>query len=149
MIEQLWQMVEQHEGLLAGLAVFSVVALVGSALALPFLAARLPEDYFVDQQRHTSSLRQFHPVVYLLLRVAKNLVGWTLILAGIAMLVLPGQGLLTIIVGVILCDFPGKFRLERWIACRHGVMRAINWLRQRAGHGPMLAPKRPDGTHCH
>jgi hypothetical protein len=56
------------------------------------------------------------------------------------MLLVPGQGLLTIAVGLMLVDFPGKFRFERWLAVRPPVWRSINWLRKRAGRGPLERP---------
>jgi hypothetical protein len=148
MIDSAWQWVVDQKAMPAALAMASVLMLVASALVLPWLLARLPEDYFVDPARHTSRLHRQHPAVYLAIRIAKNLLGWILVLAGIAMLVLPGQGLLTILMGMILSDFPGKFTLERYIACRAGVLKGINWLRRRAGRGPLLTPKRPDGSDC-
>jgi hypothetical protein len=54
-------------------------------------------------------------------------------LMGVAMLVLPGQGVLTIITGLLLLDFPGKYRFERWLVRRGPVLRGVNWLRDRAG----------------
>lgn len=80
-----------------------------------------------------------------LILIAKNLVGLVLLIAGIAMLVLPGQGLLTIAVGLVLIDFPGKFRLERWLATRRPVWRSLNWLRKRAGRPELTRPE-PSST---
>jgi hypothetical protein len=148
MFDVAWQWISAHQGITTALVVVSVVTFVGSLVALPYLAARIPADYFVDPKRHRSRLHRMHPALYLALRVAKNLFGWLLVLAGLLMLVLPGQGLLTILVGVLLSDFPGKFRVERWLACRQGVLRAINWLRRRSGSEPLLAPRRPDGSDC-
>ena len=62
---------------------------------------------------------------------------------GIAMLVLPGQGLLTIVVGIVLLNFPGKYRLERWLATRSPVWRSLNWLRRRAGRPELQRPEEP------
>jgi hypothetical protein len=148
MLEQIWSWIQAHEGLTAALAGGSVLMFVGSLLALPWLVARLPVDYFVDPRRHASRLRRFHPVLNLTLLLFKNLLGWVLLLAGVAMLVLPGQGILTILMGVVLSDFPGKFTLERRLACTPAVFRAINWLRERAGRGPVLPPRHPDGSPC-
>lgn len=148
MIQALWDWVSAHEELTAVIAGISLLTFIGSLSALPFLAARIPSDYFVDPQRHQSRLKKLHPAVFVILVVLKNILGWLLIASGLAMLVLPGQGLLTILIGLILSDFPGKFRFERWFACRRSVFRAINWLRQRAGHQPLEAPKRPDGSDC-
>ena len=58
--------------------------------------------------------------------------------AGIAMLVLPGQGILTMLLGFILVDLPGKYRFERWLVTRPLALRSINLLRRRAGHDPLV-----------
>lgn len=147
-IDVLWDWIATHPGLSTVLAVGSVAMFIGSILTLPWLVARLPVDYFIDPKRHASHLHQYHPLVYHGMLVLKNLVGWILILAGIAMLVLPGQGLLTMLVGVMMSDFPGKFRLERSLACRPSVLGALNWLRAKAGHPPLLPPRHPDGSPC-
>lgn len=138
MIDLSW--VEAHQGLLLFLAGLSVLMFVGSLIALPFLLARIPEDYFADPQRHSARLKRLHPVVYISLRLFKNLVGWVLVLAGILMLVLPGQGILTILMGLVLSDFPGKYRLERRLAGNHRVLSGINWIRRRSGHAPLVPP---------
>jgi hypothetical protein len=62
------------------------------------------------------------------------------VVAGLVMLVVPGQGLLTLAVGLMLMDFPGKFRLERWLATRGPVWRSLNWLRKRARRPPLERP---------
>jgi hypothetical protein len=72
--------------------------------------------------------------------ILKNAAGWLFIAAGIAMLVLPGQGIITIVVGLTLSDFPSKFRLERWLAGRRLLIRAMNWTRSRAGRSPLQVP---------
>jgi hypothetical protein len=70
----------------------------------------------------------------------KNLLGIFLIVAGLVMLLVPGQGLLTIAVGLVLTDFPGKFHLQRWIVARKSVWRSIGWLRKRTGKPPLERP---------
>ena len=60
-----------------------------------------------------------------------------LILAGIAMLVLPGQGLLTILIGFLMLDLPGKYRVEKWLISRGRVLHAINWYRGKKGRPPL------------
>jgi len=69
-----------------------------------------------------------------------GLVGALLVLLGMVMLVTPGQGLLTLLVGLLLMNFPGKYRLERWLVGRRGVLTALNWLRRRGGHAPFEPP---------
>ena len=81
---------------------------------------------------------KINPLARAILAIAKNALGYVLILTGIAMLVLPGQGILAILAGIALVDFPGKQRLERWIVSRPAVLRSANWLRRRMGRRPLL-----------
>lgn len=140
MIEDGLAWAKAHEHLLLWLGGLSLLLCILSILALPFLAALIPQDYFADTERHRPTLRRQHPMLYLSIKIGKNLVGWLLVAAGILMLVLPGQGLLTILMGLVLSDFPGKFALERRIAGNDRIMAGINWLRGRAGRPPLQAP---------
>lgn len=105
----------------------------GTLLIVPWLVVRMPADYFHADYRPVLLWSALHPVLRLLVVVGKNLLGVLLFLMGVAMLVLPGQGLLTMLIGLLLTDFPGKYRFERWLVQRAPVLRAVNWLRQRAG----------------
>jgi hypothetical protein len=119
------------------LAASSALCALASLVAAPFLVVRLPADYFLRDKPHlVARLRTASPLAALGL-VAKNLAGATLILAGLAMLVLPGQGLLTIVAGVLLVDFPRKRELEHWLLARRGVRTAVDWLRKRYGREPL------------
>ncbi|NEX19059.1 hypothetical protein G3480_01815 [Thiorhodococcus mannitoliphagus] len=140
MIDAILTWAEHYEHILLWLGVLSLLLCILSILALPFLAALIPEDYFAEPTRHRTPLRRYHPLVYMTIKVIKNIIGWLLIIAGILMLVLPGQGLLTILMGLVLSDFPGKFALERRIAGSAKIMSGINWLRGRAGRPPLQAP---------
>ena len=51
----------------------------------------------------------------LLIKIGRNLLGGLLILLGLIMLVTPGQGILTIVLGFTIMDFPGKKRITRAI----------------------------------
>ncbi len=119
------------------LALGSALTFIGTLVLVPILVIRIPEDYFVSRKRGRSSWRSMHPVPGLALLVAKNVCGAILVLAGLAMLVLPGQGILTIVLGIMLLNFPGKYRLERRLARLRPVARSINWIRDRAGHPPL------------
>ena len=74
------------------------------------------------------------------MRVLRNLLGGVLLVAGIVMLVTPGQGVLGILSGLMLLEFPGKRTVERRVAQRPRVLRLINQIRQRAGRPPMQTP---------
>jgi hypothetical protein len=118
----------------------SVVAVIGTIIGVPWLVTRLPGDYFSRAQRKTWRQAGGEPLFALVLGLLKNLLGAALVVMGLVMLVTPGQGLLTVLAGLLLMNFPGKYRMERWLVLRPGVMRALNWLRQRQGHGPFDRP---------
>lgn len=123
-----------NQTLLTWLSVISLITFVGSLLALPWLVGMIPEDYFLHQRRQPANLKQRHPVVRLLLLIGKNLLGLLLLFGGLLMLFLPGQGLLTIAVGLLLMDYPGKYSLERRIVAHPSILKGINWLRTKGGH---------------
>lgn len=106
---------------------------VGTLVLVPWLVIQLPADYFHESYRPTLLWGVEHPVLRALLHLGKNLLGVIVLLMGVVMLVLPGQGVLTIITGLLLMDFPGKYRFERWLVHRKPVLLGVNWLRQHAG----------------
>ncbi len=120
-----------------GLAVLS--ALVSMPI-IGYVLTRLPADYFVNAASRQKQKRR-HPVLHVLAVMARNLFGVLLILLGLALSLpgVPGQGVLTILMGVMLVDFPGKFRVERWLITRRGIFSTVNRLRARYGQPPLLA----------
>jgi hypothetical protein len=118
----------------------SVAVFVGAIAIVPLVVVRIPADYFSHERRGRREYRSLHPVLWWTWSIVRTVSGAALVLAGIAMLVLPGQGILTILAGLSLLEFPGKYRLERWIARRRPVLAAINGLRRRFGRDPL----RPD-----
>lgn len=116
-------------------AVVSLLTLVGSALALPWLIARLPADWLVRPLPERRG-----GAVALATWFARNVAALLLLLAGIAMLVLPGQGLLTIVAALVVADLPGKHRLERRLLGHPSLLAVANRLRARAGVPPLRAP---------
>ena len=113
-----------------------ILALVG----VPWVITRLPADYFSEPRRHTWRESDDEPMFAVVIGLLKNVVGAVLVVLGIIMLVTPGQGLLTLLAGLLLMNFPGKYQLERWLVMRPGVLRALNWLRSRQGQLPFEHP---------
>ncbi len=116
---------------LVALAVFSIFAFLATVIVVPVALVRMPGDYLSRPRP-----RRRHVVVVVL----KNVAGAILVLLGIAMLVLPGQGLLTLVLGLSLADFPGRRRFERFVITRPAVLKAINALRRRASQPPLKIP---------
>lgn len=135
---QVWQWVQSNETLVGFLVAGSLLLLVFSVALLPFVISLLPADYFATRERGLSRFHRLHPTAHAVVVVFKNLVGIVFLLAGLAMLVLPGQGLLTIVVALVLLDFPGKFRLEKRLIRSPRLVRGINWLRRRSGAKPLI-----------
>ena len=136
MFDRILEWLKSHPGLIQGMVIFSAAMIVAALLLVPRLVARIPPDYFNHESRERTGPRR-HPILHALLLVLKNLVGLVLLLAGIAMLVLPGQGLLTMLAGLMLMDFPGKYRLERWFVRRPAVLKGLNWMRKKGGAPPL------------
>jgi len=111
-----------------------VVTFTISLAIVSFIMVRIPPDYFhKDRPRDLWSDR--HPAVRWLGMFAKNLLGVVLVVLGILMSIpgVPGQGVLTILLGIMLLDFPGKRTLEYKLVSRPQVLKTINKLRQRFG----------------
>jgi len=119
-----------------GLLIF-VVSLVVSSIACIFVILRLPAHYFhADTYEFPADN---HPRWRRLLGTAiKNVVGVGLVVLGLVMSLpgVPGQGLLTMFMGVVLLDLPGKRAFERRIIATPAIFHACNRLRQRFGKEP-------------
>jgi len=137
LLESLLEWANDREALLIAMAVLSAAVFVLSLASVPWLVSRIPTDYFDTSRRPTLPWAEHHPLVRWPLLVLKNLTGLVFLAAGIAMLVLPGQGLLTMLAGLVLMNFPGKYRLERWLIRQPAVLGTVNWLRRRRGREPL------------
>ncbi len=123
------------------LAGASLACFVGSLIAIPFILVRLPADYF-DTRVPRNWMKHHHPVLKVLGHVLKNTFGTVFLIAGILMLFLPGQGILTMLIGISLLDFPGKRRLEAKLIGRPAILTPINRIRSRFQKPPLvLAPR--------
>jgi len=122
-----WQRV-----LLGGL--LFVVTFAISLAIVSFIVVRIPPDYFhKDRPRDLWSDR--HPAIRFMGTFAKNALGVVLVVIGVLMSIpgVPGQGILTILLGIMLLDFPGKRTLEYKLVSRPQVLKTINRLRHRFG----------------
>mgnify|MGYP001192272956 CR=1 FL=1 len=109
---------------------FSTILFLLSLLGISWLISMIPYNYFVDEKR-VSFIKMKNPLMWLLIMILKNAIGLALILCGILMLILPGQGVLTIITGLIFLDYPGKFRFERLLVKNKLILNSMNWIRRK------------------
>ena len=120
------------------LGITSLAVLVISALSIGYFIKQIPYDYFLNDKRGVSDYKNKNPIFWIITLALKNIVGYCLIIGGILMLVLPGQGLLTIFVGLMLSDYPGKFKLERRIIKTRLILKTINWYRGKSNIPPII-----------
>jgi len=131
-----------HRSLWTWISCLSAAMFVGSLLLIPWLVARAPSDYFV---RPASPQ---HGGLGLLAKVARNLLGALLLVVGLLLLVLPGQGLLLVLLAVTLMDIPGKHALIQRMVQKPPVWRALSYLRERAHKDPFERPQeKQQGSH--
>ena len=120
-------------------ASISAATFVGSIAVVTFVLVKLPPNYF-----HSSHAREFLTERHRAIRwagiVFKNLIGLLLVLLGIIMSLpgVPGQGILTILLGIMLLDFPGKRGLELRLVSRPKVLQTINQIRRKFDKPPLM-----------
>ncbi len=127
-----------HQAFAGTMFVVSIVAGVGSLLAANYFLTTIPPDYFISERQPLKHWGSERPAVRWSILIAKNLLGGLLILAGLIMFFTPGQGILTLLLGLILIDAPGKRHVERKIVERPGVLKVVNKLRARANKPPLV-----------
>ena len=120
------------------LAWVSLALLIVSIAIIPWIVIKIPENYFHQKYRVRVSKKSSHPLFAQLLAGLKNIAGFIFVVLGILMLVLPGQGILTILMGIFIMNFPGKYKLERKIVALPRVLKSLNWIRSKANKPPLM-----------
>ena len=128
MIENIIDLYTDYAEWLQLIALASLIMLVISASLLPYLVAQLPTDYFCNQPQ--SAHRIFSKKG--LIRILRNLIGLILLPVGLLMLVSPGQGLLTVILALLLIDYPQKKKIEQALLQREVIFNGLNLLRKKS-----------------
>ena len=129
MLESIISLLNTYQHIFIYLGIVSSLCFVLSLVAIPLIIKRLPADYFTYLPSEHASVQLSLKVV--LLSTCKNIIGLILILAGFIMLITPGQGVLTVLVGILVSDFPGKIAFERWLITRSVVKQSLNWIRRK------------------
>ena len=122
---------------LFGVSLFLVTFAVNLAI-VSFILVKLPADHFKKNHK-TLFWSGPRPAVNALFVIGKNILGVLLVALGVVLSLpgVPGQGLLTILLGIMLLDLPGKHSLERKLLKRPEIVNAINRLRQRFDKPPL------------
>ena len=116
-----------------GSVAFFIVGLIGAVAGIVWL----PTDYFINDDK--KYFWDHHPVSRFVALILRNVLGVAVIIAGVIMSLpgVPGQGFLTILLGLLLLTFPGKKRLVRSIVARPAVTQCINSFRARFKRPPL------------
>jgi hypothetical protein len=133
---ELLDWLKANDGLLAAFGLLSLGMFLVSLVIFPLIIIFLPHDYFMRPEPSIATLNPFRIV----LRILKNALGCVLIVAGLLMLFLPGQGLLSLLLGLSFLQFPGKRQLELRLLRLPRIRSSVAWVRQKANRRPVLLP---------
>src|SRR5688572_33505619 len=122
---------------LIGAGIFVGSFLINLAIVSVILV-KLPADHF-SKNRKTKFWDGRNPALNAAKVIGKNIAGVLLVALGIVLSLpgIPGQGLLTILLGIMLLDFPGRERLEQKLLSKPAIVNTINRLRGRFNKPPL------------
>jgi hypothetical protein len=122
---------------LLGVGIF-VVSFFANLGIVSFILVKLPADHF-SKSRKTKFWSGPRPWLHAAKVIGKNIGGILLVALGIVLSLpgVPGQGLLTVLLGIMLLDFPGRHRLEQKLLSKPSIVNSINKLRGRFGKKPL------------
>jgi uncharacterized paraquat-inducible protein A len=123
---------------LIGSLIFIASFLINLGIVSAILV-KLPADHF-SKNRKTKFWHGRNPLLNAAKVIGKNILGVFLVVLGIVLSLpgVPGQGLLTILLGIMLLDFPGRERLEQKLLSKPSIVNTINRLRERFGKPPLV-----------
>jgi len=134
-IVQFWQSLTWSQ--IAWTTAFTVISIIISYAAIVIGMIKIPADYFSSSYAKEIRSDRHFSVRWTAL-IAKNLIGFVIIIAGVIMLFTPGPGVPTILLGLIMMDIPGKRPLEARLIRRPMVLAAVNDLRARYNKPPLV-----------
>ena len=122
---------------LLGAAIF-LVSFFANLGIVSWILVKLPADHF-SKSRKTKFWSGPRPWLHAAKVIGKNIGGILLVALGIVLSLpgVPGQGLLSVLLGIMLLDFPGRHRLEQKLLSKPSIVNSINKLRGRFGKKPL------------
>lgn len=126
----------EHANIITWIGIISSICFLATLAIIPWIICRLEADHFLHIYVHNK-----HPLGGVHLRLLRYLLGVILFIAGLLMLFLPGQGLLTMILGLSLLDFPGKQKAVDKLLHIPSIQKALNWIRTKGGKNNFHYPE--------
>ena len=141
MLDRLTEWTEAYSSILTLTVVISILVALVYALLILFAIIRMRPDYFVVKEQLVKNQKEDFNVFRIIYRVLKNIFGLILILAGVLMLILPGQGVVTILIGITLIDFPKKQKYIKSLLLKPAIHQNLDKIRKKAGRSPIILPE--------
>ena len=135
-LEQIIDLIDDYKSIIFWLGLLSFLIFIFSLVTIKWLVALIPSDYFLSKK--DSKFKSKYPFIWLISMIIKNIIGYVLIIGGMLMLLLPGQGLFTIFIGLMMSNYPGKYYIEKKIIAIPSVLKTINWLRKQSNKEPII-----------
>lgn len=134
-------------GLVLQAAIVLGIVLVTTAIGIAMVVS-IPPDHFSARRRQPASWWHGDPLLRTMVLVFKNFLGVILGVLGfiMALPLVPGPGLVFILIGLSLIDFPGKRKAERRLLAVPSVSRFLNEVRSRFGRAPLILDDADDGA---
>jgi len=122
---------------LIGAAIF-LVSFFANLGIVSLILVKIPANHF-SKSRKTKFWAGPRPWLHAAKVIGKNIGGVLLVALGVVLSLpgVPGQGLLTVLLGIMLLDFPGRHRLEQKLLSKPSILNSINKLRDRFGKKPL------------
>ena len=130
-----------HETLILVFFILSFVFIIVSIVTLVVTINIIPADFFLNEKKKLISNNNRYFFLSIIKLILKNILGIVLLILGIIMLFLPGQGILTILISLLLISFPGKWKMIQYLVRKKKVMETMNWIRSRFGKEELSVPK--------
>ncbi|MFT6268787.1 MAG: hypothetical protein ACJAVV_001602 [Alphaproteobacteria bacterium] len=118
----------------------TTIASVVCFIVISYIITQMDKRYFIRKRLsgENSHLTSMNTSLNFVIKILQIIVGICLLVCGLVMLVLPGQGLITILIGLSLLPFPGKNKLEQNLLSRKSVRSTLNWIRMKANKEPFI-----------
>ena len=131
--------IRDNDQLIQWVGIVSIFLFFLSLFLLRYVILRLPEDYFIKvssiSKSNSKSLKK------IIFRIAKNALGFLLTICGIILLFTPGQGMITILIGLCLIDLAFVNQWKKKMIYNSKVQKALNWIRSKKSVKPFNFPK--------
>lgn len=133
MFDALTLWLSMHAGFIVIVGSITFALLAATLFATPWLLAQLPFDYFLIKPPNAPS-----SVLGTIISVVRTIAGTLVVFVSFAIMLTPGPGLILLVFGLALCDFPGKHNLLIKLVSQPNVLSALNWIRKKSNKPPFI-----------